>query len=524
MAAGISSLAGCEAHARRHHDVVGTQVHRAQRLDARAPPSLRSRLAGALDRPSGPLADSPMSSARLSAARKIATTHQHDADSQRAQRVEARIAGQLGREQAQEGEDKADHRRDVLDEHGQHGRVLRFEQARHSPPLRRRPARGWRRTTTPPRARTRWPARRSWPARCRSGADRRSGSGPRRTRGRRRPRRAARRRRASRSRSPCRGRTGAERRAARASAAHADDQHDLVGGVDERVDALGEHRELPVRNAAMNLAAAMPRLASERADDRDRRLLLAFVGRVRPGSCAARSACAVLSLRTLIAPPRECIERRSRRPREGSAGHSMGGVTKGPARSLQRWRPRDRHHDHGPRAATARGRHARRAARAVAQAARLRPQLRLHRHLLEQPPPPAARGAARSAARSCGPTSTCSSGCRSCRVGTAWIGDTGFRSDPVAVYGFLRAHAGRRVSAPRVVARARAGPEPRTRRGARRRPQGQLSLARMPCRFRWRSSFPYVSVAIFVIVPRCGSFRIAALRRHGRGAKVGLHE
>ena len=41
----------------------------------------------------------------------------------------------------------------------------------------------------------------------------------------------------------------------------ADDQHDLVGGVDQRVDAFGEHRRLPVRKAAMNLAAAMPMLA-----------------------------------------------------------------------------------------------------------------------------------------------------------------------------------------------------------------------------------------------------------------------
>ena len=78
------------------------------------------------------------------------------------------------------------------------------------------------------------------------------------------------------------------------------------------------------------------------------------------------------------------------------------------------------------------------AAAAAAGVPGLRPQLRVHRHLLEQPPPPAARHGARSTAACCGPTCTCSSGCRSCPFVTGMGGrePRGGRC-PAAVYGVV---------------------------------------------------------------------------------------
>src|SRR5262249_41103919 len=63
----------------------------------------------------------------------------------------------------------------------------------------------------------------------------------------------------------------------------------------------------------------------------------------------------------------------------------------GTAGSLQRRRDRDHHHDHGARAEGAAGRRRGGAPRPPPRARKLRPELRLRRHLLEQPPPSAAR-------------------------------------------------------------------------------------------------------------------------------------
>ncbi len=68
------------------------------------------------------------------------------------------------------------------------------------------------------------------------------------------------------------------------------------------------------------------------------------------------------------------------------------GHEQGTAGSVQRWRARHHHHDHGAGAEGAARGHAGVFGPARPGAARLRPQLRLRRHLLEQPPPPDAHG------------------------------------------------------------------------------------------------------------------------------------
>ena len=67
----------------------------------------------------------------------------------------------------------------------------------------------------------------------------------------------------------------------------------------------------------------------------------------------------------------------------------------GPAGGVQRRRDRDPDHDHGAGAEGAPRGHARSVAPAVARDGQLRPELRLPRDLLEQPPPPAAGDAPR---------------------------------------------------------------------------------------------------------------------------------
>ena len=80
---------------------------------------------------------------------------------------------------------------------------------------------------------------------------------------------------------------------------------------------------------------------------------------------------------------------------------------------------------------------------AAAGVPELRAELRLPRHLLEQPPPHAARRRRGSTARSCGRTCTCCSGCRWCRSPPAgWARTT---SPPLPDGGLRRrAAAGRR--------------------------------------------------------------------------------
>ena len=89
----------------------------------------------------------------------------------------------------------------------------------------------------------------------------------------------------------------------------------------------------------------------------------------------------------------------------------------------------------------------RRRCAAAAGVPQLRAELRLPRHLLEQPPPHAARGASASTARSCGPTCTCCSGCRWSRSSPAGWARTTSRALPTAVYG-VGAAAGRRSPTP----------------------------------------------------------------------------
>ena len=74
---------------------------------------------------------------------------------------------------------------------------------------------------------------------------------------------------------------------------------------------------------------------------------------------------------------------------------------------------------------------ARGAGAAAAGVPELRAELRLPRHLLEQPPPHAARRASASPGRCCGPTCTCCSGCRWCRSSPAgWARTTSPRCRP----------------------------------------------------------------------------------------------
>ena len=91
---------------------------------------------------------------------------------------------------------------------------------------------------------------------------------------------------------------------------------------------------------------------------------------------------------------------------------------------------RDHHHHHGAGAEGAARHRARRAAAAAAGLPQLRAELRLRRHLLEQPPPHAALHPASQRGRSCGRTCTCCSGCRWCRSSPAWMGENHFASVP----------------------------------------------------------------------------------------------
>src|SRR4029453_8837604 len=75
---------------------------------------------------------------------------------------------------------------------------------------------------------------------------------------------------------------------------------------------------------------------------------------------------------------------------------------KDPARGIQRRRDRDHHHDHGARTEGAARGNVRVAAAALADLPYLRSELRLRRHLLEQPPPHAAHGKSRVRKRAVG--------------------------------------------------------------------------------------------------------------------------
>ncbi len=74
---------------------------------------------------------------------------------------------------------------------------------------------------------------------------------------------------------------------------------------------------------------------------------------------------------------------------------------------------------------------------AVAGVPQLRPQLRLCRHLLEQPPPHAACLHEGQRAQCSGPICTCCSGCRCFRSPTGWMGENHFTAAPTALYGVV---------------------------------------------------------------------------------------
>ena len=95
-------------------------------------------------------------------------------------------------------------------------------------------------------------------------------------------------------------------------------------------------------------------------------------------------------------------------------------------------------HGDGPRGAAA----------AAAGVPELRAELRLRRHLLEQPPPHAPGRATRQRRRCCGPTCTCCSGCRCSRSSPAGWARTISRRCPSALYGVVLLMAAHRLHHP----------------------------------------------------------------------------
>ena len=87
------------------------------------------------------------------------------------------------------------------------------------------------------------------------------------------------------------------------------------------------------------------------------------------------------------------------------------------------------------------GAHLAGAAAAAAGLSQLRAELRLRRHLLEQPPPHAPRHR-RVTGASSGRICICCSGSRCSRSPPAWMGENHFAAAPVALYGVVLLMAG----------------------------------------------------------------------------------
>ena len=148
---------------------------------------------------------------------------------------------------------------------------------------------------------------------------------------------------------------------------------------------------------------------------------------------------------------------------------------------------------------------------AMAAAARvpdLRAQLRLSRHLLEQPPSHAPRHRRGSTAASCGRTCTCCSGCRWCPFATGWMGENHFA--PLPDRGLRRgdaaAPASRTTSSERTIIAAQGAIRRSPRPWAGRQGQdlaGALSRrdSARPSRTRGSPIAIYVVVALMWLVP-----------------------
>ena len=147
------------------------------------------------------------------------------------------------------------------------------------------------------------------------------------------------------------------------------------------------------------------------------------------------------------------------------------------------------------------------AAAAAAGVAQLRAELRLRRHLLEQPPPHAARHATTSAARVLWANLHLLFWLSLIPFVTGWMGENHFAAAPTALYGVVLLMAALAYTILQTMIVAAEGDDSVLRAAVGRDMKGKLSLAgyllaiAMAFVSQWLSGLLYVSVALMWLVP-----------------------